>query len=178
MKQIAEMEVGELAAYICGQLQQRGIRVVLTGGSCVTIYSDNRYASYDLDFIESGNVPRRKIRLALEELGFSEENRYFRHPDTLYFVEFPSGPLAIGQQPVTETAELTYSTGLLRLLTPTDCVMDRLAAYFHWNDRQCRQQAIWIARLHPIDWEKIAQWSLQEGEATKFEQFRQEVAET
>ena len=49
MKQIAEMEVGELAAYICEQLHQRGIRVVLTGGSCVTIYSDNHYASYDLE---------------------------------------------------------------------------------------------------------------------------------
>lgn len=170
------MTVGELAAYICQHLLQHNIRVVLTGGSCVTLYSDNRYASYDLDFIESGSVPRRKIRLVMGELGFQEENRYFRHPDTPYFIEFPSGPLAIGQQPVTETSELTFSTGVLRLLTPTDCVMDRLSAWFHWNDHQCRRQALWIARLHPIDWDKIAQWALREGETIKFSRFRQEVA--
>lgn len=172
MKPLATMETGELAAYLCQHLQQHGIRVVLTGGSCVTIYSDNRYASYDLDFIEAGGLPRRKIRMALEKIGFCEENRYFRHPDTPYLVEFPSGPLAVGQQPVTETAEKIYSTGTLRLLTPTDCVMDRLAAYFHWNDRQCLEQAVWVAQAHPIDWAKVEQWAEKEGEMTKYETFR------
>lgn len=177
MKPLSAMETGELAAYICDHLQRRGIRVVLSGGSCVTIYSENRYASYDLDFIEAGGGPRRRIRIALEEIGFREENRYFRHPDTPYLVEFPPGPLAVGHQPVTETAELVYPTGTLRLLTATDCVMDRLAAYFHWNDRQCLDQALWVAQAHSLDWGKIAMWATREGEMDKFADFRRQAME-
>jgi len=54
VKSICEMSVGEIAAYVAGHLRQGGINVVLTGGSCVSIYTDNRYLSYDLDFIEEG----------------------------------------------------------------------------------------------------------------------------
>jgi len=31
---------------------------------------------------------------------FMPENRYFKHPDTDLLVEFPSGPLAVGKEPV------------------------------------------------------------------------------
>ncbi|MDF1527072.1 MAG: hypothetical protein P1S59_12500 [bacterium] len=33
-------------------LENKGIRVVLTGGSCVSIYSNNKYQSMDLDLVE------------------------------------------------------------------------------------------------------------------------------
>jgi len=52
MKFLGEMSVGEVAAYVAEHLRQCGINVVLTGGSCVSIYTHNRYLSYDLDFIE------------------------------------------------------------------------------------------------------------------------------
>lgn len=54
MKSLGEMSVGEVAAYVAEHLRQSDINVVLTGGSCVSIYTDNRYLSYDLDFIEEG----------------------------------------------------------------------------------------------------------------------------
>ncbi len=128
MTTLAGLSIGELAAFIAGHLRARGIHVVLVGGACVCIYSDNEYRSFDLDFITTGITSRRTIRLALEEIGFTEEQRYFKHPETEYFIEFPSGPLAIGDEPPGEIAVLSYPTGMLRLLSPTDSVKDRLAA--------------------------------------------------
>jgi len=34
----------------------------------------------------------------------------------------------------------------LCLLTPTDCVKDRLAAYFFWNDLQSLGQAVMVVK--------------------------------
>ncbi len=166
------MTIGELAACVCSHLESRGIRVVLSGGSCVAIYAPNRYSSMDLDFIDRLHTTRRQLKQALEEIGFSEQNRYFTHPETPYFLEFPSGPLAVGNEPVGEVEEIRLETGILKLLSPTDCVKDRLAAYYHWNDRQCLQQAVWVAQERAVDWNEIERWSLQEGEMEKFGTFR------
>ena len=62
------------------------------------------------------------------KLGFKEHNRYFVHEDTALFIEFPRGPLGVGDAPVYEIASKEKDTGILKLLTPTDCIKDRLAA--------------------------------------------------
>ncbi|MDP2228515.1 MAG: hypothetical protein Q8J78_13685 [Moraxellaceae bacterium] len=49
------------------------------------------------------------------------------------------------------------------LLTPTDCVKDRLSAYYHWHDRQALEQAVWVAQRQAVDREAVRQWSAQEG---------------
>jgi hypothetical protein len=172
MKGIREMSLGELAAFVCSHLKSRGIRVVLSGGSCVSLYASDRYVSMDLDFIELLHTTRRQLKKALAEIGFTEQNRYFKHPETEFFLEFPSGPLAVGGEPVGAIAEIQFDTGTLTLLSPTDCVKDRLAAFYHWNDRQCLEQAVWVARERGIDWQEIEQWSRKEGEEEKFAVFR------
>ena len=108
MKPIKDMSLGELAAYVCTHLKMNGIPCVLSGGACVTIYSENQYQSYDLDFIERLYTSRKEVNAALAKLGFVEGNRYFRHNDTDYFIEFPSGPLSIGSEPVKNVNELTF----------------------------------------------------------------------
>lgn len=166
------MTIGELAAYIAEHLQKSGINVVLTGGSCVSIYTNNRYQSYDLDFIEKEYAGRKKISTVLIKLGFQEKNRYFTHPNTKYFVEFPAGPLAIGDEPVRNVARLDFPTGTLLLLSPTDCVKDRLSHYYHWKDRQCLEQAIMVAEASRIDMQEIERWSRHEGMAEEFRKIR------
>lgn len=42
----------------------------------------------------------------MTNLGFKEHDRYFVHEDTKYFIEFPSGPLGVGDAPVEEIAEI------------------------------------------------------------------------
>jgi hypothetical protein len=173
MKSIGEMSLGELAAFVCSHLEGRGIRVVLSGGGCVSIYASDRYVSMDLDFIEHLPATRRQLKQVLAEIAFVEENRYFRHPETEFFLEFPAGPLAVGSEPVKAIEELRLGTGTLKLLSPTDCVKDRLAAFYHWNDRQCLQQAVWVARARKIDWAEIERWSRKEGKEEKFRVFRE-----
>ena len=171
MKTIGKMSPEELAAFVCQSLRDAGITVTLTGGACVAIWTDGQYISKDLDFIEQGTVPRRDIRAVLERLGFSEDRRYFIHPDTDFVVEFPSGPLAVGNEPVRAVSERATAAGVLRLLSPTDCVKDRLAAYFHWGDQQALQQALLVARKQRIDLGEVRRWSLAEGAASKVAEF-------
>ena len=144
MKSISEMTIGEFGAFVSEHLHQQDIGVVLSGGGCVSIYSQNRYQSFDLDFIGERGDERKKVKEALANLGFVEKNKYFTHPESKFYVEFPSGPLAVGGEPVKDIVELVFSTGKLRLLSPTECVKDRLAAYYHWQDRQCLEQALWL----------------------------------
>lgn len=177
MKAIQQMSLGELAAYVCSYLDGRGIRVVLSGGGCVAIYASDRYSSMDLDFIDRLHTTRRQMKEVLAEIGFYEKDRYFVHPDTNFFLEFPSGPLAVGNEPVAVVEELRLDTGILRLLSPTDCIKDRLAAFYHWNDRQCLQQAVWVALERHVDWDEIKRWSQQEGEMEKFDVFRRKFGE-
>jgi len=100
MKPIAQMNRLELAAYVSTELRNCNINVVLSGGSCVTLYSKGKYVSMDLDFVNAGFTKRPVIKQVMESLGFFEENRYFRHPDNSMLVEFPPGPLGVGEEPV------------------------------------------------------------------------------
>ena len=168
MKAIKSMSLVELAAFICSHLSNNGINVVLSGGACVSIYSDNKYSSYDLDFIENISSSRIKLKQAMSGIGFYEEERYFKHSDTDFFVEFPSGPLAVGKEPVKEVDSMILPTGKLNILSPTDCIKDRLAAYYFWNDKQSLEQAILVSQSHSFNLEEIRRWSANEDMSHKF----------
>lgn len=164
---VKDMNMKELGGFICDALMAKDIHVVLSGGSCVEIYSRGEYTSYDLDLINRYNEQFKKIHQVMSELGFREHDRYFVHDDTKLFIEFPSGPLGVGDTPVNEIAEIDTEAGVLRLLTPTDCIKDRLAAYYHWDDEQCLQQAIWVAEQNKFDLESVRTWSVKEGAEEK-----------
>lgn len=166
---MADLSLGELAAFIAEHLRSKGIETVLVGGACISIYSANAYSSFDLDFIITGSSTRQRVRAALAEIDFHEEHRYFVNAQTPFFVEFPSGPLAVGEEPPSEIRSLRFATGTLRLLSPTDSVKDRLAAFYHWQDRQSLEQAVLIAGEHPIDIAEVRRWSGHEGFAEVFE---------
>ena len=168
MKSIKEMTQGELAAFVQSRLREKGVDVVLSGGAAVSLYSNHRYVSMDLDFVNPYFVKRRAIRETMQEIGFHEEGRHFTHPDTQFFVEFPPGPLAVGVEPVKQVNELTFSTGMLRIISPTDCVKDRLACYYHWRDLQCLEQAVLVAQANRIDLQEIERWSEAEGKLDEF----------
>lgn len=60
--------IKKLAATISAHLQKNDIEVVLVGGACVSLYTDNQYMSFDIDLITESSI--RKIIPVLEELGF------------------------------------------------------------------------------------------------------------
>jgi hypothetical protein len=88
----------ELAAIISQALEAAGILATLSGGAAVSIYTNNRYQSEDLDFVSSAAAG--KLAKAVETLGFvpTESQRLFEHPQTPWLLEFPAGPLAFGEQ--------------------------------------------------------------------------------
>jgi hypothetical protein len=172
MKPVSKMTQGEFGAFIQSQLRKNGIEVILSGGAAVSIYSSNKYVSKDLDLINIFGVNRREIRDVMTTAGFYEEGRYFRHPDSQFFVEFPPGPLAIGQEAIKQIVEKKLSTGILKVISPTDCVKDRLAAYYHWNDQQSLLQAILVLQQNKIDLEEIRRWSQVEGKLEEFEKIK------
>jgi hypothetical protein len=176
VKKISEMTQSELGAFIQTHLRESGIDVVLSGGAAVGIHSVGEYVSQDLDMVNCYFKKRSAIRKCMEELGFIEKARYFTHPDTEYLVEFPPGPLTVGDESVKQVDEIQFSTGVLRVISPTDCVKDRLAAYYHWGDRQGLTQAILVARRNEIDINELERWSAVEGKQYMFEQIKDEFA--
>ncbi len=172
----ASLALPDIAAIVCDACLENGIRVVLSGGACVSIYTENKYASYDLDFVLESPVSRSKVRAVVAALGFREEGRHFRHPRTPYIVEFLSPPLSVGEEPVREIREIRRGGKSLRLLSPTDCVKDRLAAFYHWNDRPSLDQAILVCRDAKVDLREVRRWSLREGMKDKYALFNKQLA--
>ncbi len=162
--------LSEIGGLVCSSLKSAGIDSFLSGGAVVTIYTENKYMSYDLDFVSLGD--RNKIKTVMESLGFFREaTRHYVHPKSKFYVEFPGSAVLIGDQPVTKFDEIKTKYGILKLLTPTDSIKDRLAAYYHWNDKQGLDQAIMIAESHPVKLDEIKSWSLKEFQKAKFDEF-------
>jgi len=175
MKPIKNMTQAELAAYVQSRLRQAGIEVILSGGAAVGIYSDNKYISKDIDLVNAQFAKRKQIEEAMSEIGFLPVGRHFEHPDSDHIVEFPPGPLSIGRSSVNEIYELIFETGILRVISPTDCVKDRLAHYFHWGDQQCLKQAILVANNHEVSLSELEEWSRNEGKLSEFNGVRDEL---
>ena len=169
-----KMSTIEIASYICQQLLDIDIKTTLSGGFCVEIYSFGEYTSMDIDLIDQSIYKHNEIKQKMNELGFVEEGKHFRHPDTKYTVEFPASPLAIGEELVKEISEIKTEYGVLRLITPTDSVKDRLIAYYAWNDDRSLEQAILVALNNDIDFDNVKAWSKRERDLEKYEYFLKE----
>lgn len=167
-----KLSVSEVGAIISDYLAKCGFKLTLTGGACVSIYSNNRYRSADLDFVMP-MYDLSDVDGAMSELGFerTKGHRHYVNDECSYYVEFPPPPLSIGEEVVTNVSEIKNKYGVLKLLTPTDCVKDRLAAFYHWNDRQSLAQAVMVAKDQKVDMKNIKQWSKNEMSLNKFNEF-------
>jgi hypothetical protein len=172
MKHVRDMTRLDLAGLISSRCREHGIDVVLSGGSCVSIYSSERYVSSDLDFVNVAFAKRDRIKSVMESLGFREEGRSFMHNDTDLLIEFPPGPLGVGEETVKQIDDLDTEGGILRTISPTDCVKDRLTWYYHNNDIECLRQATLVAAANPVDLDEIQRWSAAEGMSEEFAAIR------
>jgi predicted nucleotidyltransferase len=164
-----KVSLENLAGFLSDQLREQGIDIILVGGACVTYYSLNRYQSYDLDFVVYEDM--KKVRQALNELGFSEKGGYFHHDKCKWLVEFVASPVAVGKQIITDFKCVKVSTGTIKMLRVEDSVKDRLASFFFWDDRQGLDQAIDVCLEHDINFKEVEEWSTQEGCKDKFHEF-------
>ena len=63
----------ELAAIVSDALENAGIIATLSGGAAVSIYTDDRYQSVDLDFVTTALL--KDLKIVLEPLGFLHSGR-------------------------------------------------------------------------------------------------------
>lgn len=137
-----ETSIKELALIVATELKKSQIDVVLVGGAVVSIYTQNDYESGDLDFISYSSV--REIDKVMSSMGFTKKGKSYLSDLTELYVEFPSGPVSVGDELLDKFNEIKEGELALRLFTPTQSIMDRLAAYYFWKDEQGLDQALLI----------------------------------
>jgi len=153
----------ELWHHVGVHLEARGVGVVLVGGAVVAVYSEGAYQSGDLDFVRD-ELFEDRVEGCMEELGFRRRGRHYEHPDCPHLVvEFLSPPLGIGDDVDIVPRSETVGGQTLKILSPTDCVRDRLASYIYFRARECLDQAVLVARAQVVDWDKIERWCRAEG---------------
>ena len=157
---------GKLWRYVAWHLEGAGFSTTLVGGAVVAIYTEGLYRSGDLDMVL--DLHRRSdVTAALAEIGFfPDKSRYFKHPKCGHlYLEFPPGPVELGDEYPVFPAEISVEGRTLRLLSPTDCVKDRLAAYIHWKLRDRFRQSVLVCKRqkHAIDFKNPREWCEREG---------------
>jgi hypothetical protein len=171
-----ETPLSTVALAVGSLLRRHGITAVLTGGACAALHTGGAYTSKDVDFVVRGAVRQAALDAALRELGFERRGDRYVHPLVPFYVEFPPGPLAIGADLDIRPVEVDGGAGPALVLSPTDSCRDRLAAFYHWRDRQSLRVAVLIARAQPVDLRVIEEWSRAEESLNAYEEFLRELA--
>lgn len=165
----------EVAGCVSEALAAAGLRAVLSGGGCASIHSRGAYQSADLDFILQRRAAPEQLDGAMADAGFRRRGNQYFHPEARYYVEFPPGPLSIGNDYRIEPVEQRIGRARLLALSPTDSCRDRLAGFFHWNDFQSLEAALAIALRNEIDLHRIRAWSAEERARPRFDMFMAEL---
>lgn len=154
----------ELWEYVAEHLSAKGIKTVLVGGAVVAIYSKGAYRSGDLDIVINTftNVDS-EINSAMSKIGFSKKGRHWIHPECEHlFIEFCLPPVSIGDDYNIKPIEVIRNSAKIYLLSPTDCIKDRLGAFMHWKARECLDQAVLVAKANKFDTAHVKDWCMLE----------------
>ncbi|MBL6992257.1 MAG: hypothetical protein ISR65_20910 [Bacteriovoracaceae bacterium] len=162
----------ELWKYVATHLKAKGIDTILVGGAVVSIYSEGIYKSGDLDFV-LGSMFTKGLPEAMKGIGFIQHGRHYIHPECDHlFVEFPgSFPLGIGEDYPIQPDEKEVHGNIIKILSPTDCVKDRLATYMYFKDRDGLDQAVLVSKKQPVNMGSIEKWCKGENHVEVFKEF-------
>ena len=79
----------------------------------------------------------------------------------------------IGNEFAKDPVEWDTPAGKIRMLSPTDCVKDRLAKFYAWNDAQALYQALLVVAAQPVNFREVERWSVKsEGQKERYKFFR------
>jgi hypothetical protein len=162
----------QLWEHVAVHLKKQGIDTILVGGAVVAIYSKGAYRSGDLDFVK-GSLFVTKLDETMDEIGFKKHGRHYVHPECSHmFVEFPGGPpLGIGNDNSIVPDEVKVKGTIIKILSPTDCVKDRLASYIHFKAKEGLDQAILVAKNQDVNLTSIKKWCKGEFAEWAFQDF-------
>ncbi len=165
----------EFWQYVAWHLSAGGVGTVLVGGAVVAIYSSGIYRSGDINLVPD-EFQRTLIADILQKIGFVKSGRHFVHPECKHiFVDFPIGPVALGDDYKIKPDEREVAGKILKLLSPTDCVKDRLASYIHFNTRDFFDQAVLVAKSQKVNMNNIKAWCAKENSSEIYKEFKKAI---
>jgi hypothetical protein len=171
----------EVWKYVAFNLSANGISSVLVGGSVVSIYTKGIYKSGDLDIVcNSFNLTIGDLIPIMKKIGFKKRKsgRHFEHPKCKHiFVEFLSPPVMIAEDFNILPDEILVEGKVIKILSPTDCIKDRLASFIYFKSRDSLEQALLVAENQPFDIKEIKRWIKNEGVQSSegFKEFLKEI---
>jgi hypothetical protein len=128
-----------LTAWLQGIERAQGREIpVLVGGSAVELFTAGAYVSGDLDFVGS---PSEALQRELLVAGFVRSGRHWVLPAKQLFIEFPSDDLESQQ-----SVELEVGRLRVRVLSPEDLIVDRLAGFQFWQSEVDFENALLLLR--------------------------------
>jgi len=168
----ANCSAEDLWKYVASTLAKNDVDVVLVGGAVVSIYTEGAFVSGDLDFVLY-DFSRTRLQSLLDQLGFKKRGgRHFVHPKCPHlYLEFMTFPASIGDDYSIIPDEVDFDGVKIKIYSPTDSVRDRLSSYIHFKAKDCLDQAVMVAKRHPINFGKVQKWCTSEGSPQSYEDF-------
>lgn len=168
----------QLWHYVAWHLENAGIGSVLVGGAALAIHTEGRYRTSNLDMVPD-DLMRREVAKILRGLGFgAQRNRNFVHPECPHLsIRFPMAPVEIGVEFPGEPDVVEIEGKRLRILSPTDCVKDRLADYVHQGLRTYFDQAVLVCIHQParVDLGRVERWCEGNGSIGAFKELKRRL---
>lgn len=173
MKLTATSTLTDVAFEVCSALAERGFVAVLTGGSAATFHAPDAYVSRHLDFVLTlrGTLGEE----ALRAIGYERVGNFYRHAVAPFPLDFPPGPLAVGEEVITQWATHRRGAEVLHVLKPHDSVRDRLASWLFWNDLNGLEQALAVHLAHEaeVSLDALRDWAQRANQPRQFEAYEQ-----
>lgn len=140
---------------------------VLVGGAAVEIYTGGAYSTGDLDFV--GRVTP-EVQDRLREAGFQRRGRHWVHEEGGIFIELPGSRLESGER----VAQVKVEEWTVRLVSPEDALVDRLAAWKHWSSGIDGASAfrLWRAQQDDLEMDRLRERAATEHVLDSFEELR------
>lgn len=172
-----EDDLRSVSMKVCTALHQEGITAVLTGGSAATVYAPDACQSYDADFIVLSPTARTNFVAILAALDYRPEGRIWRHDQSPFTLDFPDDVILIGSDHIRDFEVMVDGDLLLNILSPTDCVRDRLCHFYVYSDRSALSAAVSVAhaKLHLVNLALIEAWSERERATARFAEFMERL---
>jgi hypothetical protein len=174
----AGLPLRQLVAKLRAHLGAHGFAPVLTGRACAAIYAGSAIKPRAIDFVVD-EYSVNQLDDAMNEVGFADAGGHtYTNKRCPLDVVFLPPPLAVGDDIVRQVAALRTREGPILILSPTDSVRERLAAYYQWGDREALAEALQVARRHEVDLALVKRWSEHEWFADRYAEFVGMLQET
>ena len=167
--------VEQLWHYVAWHLENAGSCSVLVGGAALAIHTEGRYRTSNLDLVPD-DLMRREVPEILHSLGFAaQRKRNFVHSECPHLaIRLPMGPVEIGGEFPIVPDEIEVEGRRLRILSPSDCVKDRIVGYVHQGSRTYFDQAVLVCIHQParVDLGQIEHWCEGNGSMGAFKELK------